>query len=437
MKHNHLEQLHLPAVTKAAGNITLPGSKSISNRTLLLAALAENDTDIYELLVSDDTDRMLEALRDLGIMTEKKRTHLHIKGCNGNFPNKNADLFLGNAGTAFRPLTAALALSKGHYYLHGVTRMHERPIGDLVNALNQIGANIEYAVNEGFPPLKISPCVADVSKPIKIRGNVSSQFLTAMLMALPLAGKKSEIEVVGDLISKPYIDITLNLMRKFNVNVKCENYQHFIIPADSRYHSPKDVFVEGDASSASYFLAAGAIAAKNGSIVTILGVDLDSIQGDIKFVNEIEKMGAIFNNQVSEIGHISVSAPTKLKAIDLDCNHIPDAAMTLAILALFAEGTTILRNIASWRVKETDRIAAMATELRKVGAIVKEGGDYIKITPPAQLTANAVIDTYDDHRMAMCFSLVSLGGVPITINDPNCVAKTFPDYFAEFKKLVS
>jgi len=432
-----MEQITLSASHHAQGIITLPGSKSISNRTLLLAGLAENNTDIYELLLSDDTERMLDALRILGIVTEKSHTHLHVKGCDGDFPNKNADLFLGNAGTAFRPLTAALALSKGHYHLHGVSRMHERPIGDLVDALTQIGADIEYAGDQGFPPLKISPCIPDVSKPIKIRGNVSSQFLTAMLMALPLTGKESEIEVVGDLISKPYIDITLNLMRKFNVEVKCDNYKRFIIPANSRYHSPKDVFVEGDASSASYFLAAGAIAAKNGSSVMIHGVDLNSIQGDIKFVFEIEKMGAILNKQVTEIGHISVSAPTKLKAIDLDCNHIPDAAMTLAVMALFAEGTTTLRNIASWRVKETDRIAAMAIELRKVGAIVEEGADYIKITPPAQVIPNAVIDTYDDHRMAMCFSLVSLGGVPITINNPKCVAKTFPNYFEEFAKIVS
>jgi 3-phosphoshikimate 1-carboxyvinyltransferase len=432
-----MEQLHLEPATQASGSITLPGSKSISNRTLLLAALAENDTNIYELLVSDDTERMLDALRILGIVTEKSHTHLHVKGCNGNFPNKNADLFLGNAGTAFRPLTAALALSKGHYYLHGVPRMHERPIGDLVDALIQIGADIEYAGNQGFPPLKISPCVPDVSKPIKIRGNVSSQFLTAMLMALPLTGKESKIEVVGNLISKPYIDITLNLMKKFNVEVKCDNYQYFTIPENSKYYSPKDIFVEGDASSASYFLAAGAIAANNGSSVMIRGVDLNSIQGDIKFVYEIEKMGAIIHKEPSIIGHISVSAPTKLKAIDLDCNHIPDAAMTLAIMALFADGTTTLRNIASWRVKETDRIAAMATELRKVGAIVEEGADYIKITPPAQLISpKEGIDTYDDHRMAMCFSLVSLGGVPITINDPKCVNKTFPDYFAQFASIV-
>ena len=434
-----MEQLHLKAASKAAGDIILPGSKSISNRTLLLAALAENETMVYELLVSDDTQRMLEALAQLSVTLEKKITpettkmHWEVTGCNGSFPNKNADLFLGNAGTAFRPLTAALSLSGGHYKLSGVARMHERPIGDLVDALRQIGANIEYLENEGFPPLKISPANVDVSKPIKIRGDVSSQFLTALLIALPLTKQQATIEVVGELISKPYIEITLNLMAKFGVHVQREDFRRFVIPANSHYHSPKNVFVEGDASSASYFLAAGAIAGK----VAVYGVDLNSIQGDIKFVDAIEKMGAILDKKTVEVGYVTVSAPKKLKAIDLDCNHIPDAAMTLAILALFAEGTTTLRNIASWRVKETDRIAAMATELRKVGAIVEEGTDYIQITPPAKLTPNAVIDTYDDHRMAMCFSLVSLGGVPITINDPKCVAKTFPNYFEEFAKIVS
>jgi 3-phosphoshikimate 1-carboxyvinyltransferase len=434
-----MEQLHLPAASRAEGSVILPGTKSISNRTLLLAALAENETMVYELLVSDDTERMLDALAQLGIALEKKITpettkmHWRIKGCNGDFPNKNADLFLGNAGTAFRPLTAALALSGGHYALSGVPRMHERPIGDLVDALRQIGANIEYLENEGFPPLKISPANIDVSKPIQIRGNVSSQFLTALLIALPLTKQQATIEVMGELISKPYIEITLNLMRKFGVHVLREDFKRFVIPANSHYYSPKQVFVEGDASRASYFLAAGAIAGN----IMVHGVDLNSIQGDIKFVDEIEKMGAILNKNTAEVGYVSVSAPKKLKAINLDCNHIPDAAMTLAIMALFADGTTTLRNIASWRVKETDRIAAMATELRKVGAVVEEGKDFIKITPPAKLTPNAVIDTYDDHRMAMCFSLVSLGGVPITINDPKCVAKTFPNYFEEFAKIVS
>ena len=452
-----MEQLKLPAASHAQGTVKLPGSKSISNRTLLLAALATGVTEIRDLLVSDDTARMLEALEKLGVKLEKlSETDWRVHGCGGNFPNKgssskNTELFLGNAGTAFRPLTAALALSNGHYMLTGVARMHERPIGDLVEALRQIGANITYLENEGFPPLKISPSailppqLTTLPPPqpsplkgegvkIQIRGDVSSQFLTALLMALPLTKREARIEVVGELISKPYIEITLNLMAKFGVNVQRDGWQSFTIPENSVYvNSPETygtVYVEGDASSASYFLAAGAIAGS----VAVSGLGAASIQGDIRFTEAIEAMGAVIafgQNQVSA----SKGSLNKIKAIDLDCNHIPDAAMTLAIMALFADGTTTLRNIASWRVKETDRIAAMANELRKVGAVVEEGADYIKITPPAQLIPNAVIDTYDDHRMAMCFSLVSLGGVPITINDPKCVAKTFPDYFLQFAKI--
>ena len=423
-----MEQLTLPAANHVEGYITLPGSKSISNRILLLAALATGTTEILDLLISDDTFRMLEALEKLGIKCEKFGVNeWRTTGCNGNFVNKNADLFLGNAGTAFRPLTAALALSGGYYTLSGIARMHERPIGDLVDALKQIGANIEYLENEGFPPLKISPSNIDVSKPIKIRGDVSSQFLTALLMALPLTNQQVTIEVVGELISKPYIEITLNLMARFGVNVQRAGWESFTIAANSNYTSPKQILVEGDASSASYFLAAGAIA---GAII-VDGITKGSIQGDVQFADALALMGVEI-----EYGYNTIASfKTKLKAINLDCNHIPDAAMTLAILALFADGTTTLRNIASWRVKETDRIAAMATELRKVGAVVEEGADYIKITPPAKLTPNAVIDTYDDHRMAMCFSLVSLGGVPITINDPKCVNKTFPDYFLQFAKI--
>ena len=429
-----MEQLHLPAATKASGRIKLPGSKSISNRTLLLAALANGKTQIRGLLASDDTNRMLEALEKLGIEIDKEDNseNIFVFGNNGEFKVTNADLFLGNAGTAFRPLTAVLAFSDGYYKLSGVPRMHERPIEDLVDALRQTGANIEYLENDGFPPLKISSANINVSKPIKIRGNVSSQFLTALLMALPLTKHEATIEVIGDLISKPYIEITLNLMAKFGVKVKREGWHRFIIPADVNYQSPKQIYVEGDASSASYFLAAGAIA---GSLF-VDGVSKDSIQGDIQFAEEIQKMGA--NIEYLE-NRVFVYKPEsgKLKAIDIDCNHIPDAAMTLAVMALFADGTTTLRNIASWRVKETNRLKAMAVELRKVGASVKWGKGYIKITPPAKLTPNAVIDTYDDHRMAMCFSLVSLGGVPITINDPKCVAKTFPNYFEEFAKIVS
>lgn len=426
-----MEQLTLEASSQAQGTITLPGSKSISNRTLLLAALSNGTTEIRDLLASDDTSRMLEALQILGVKLDNFAENAwRVTGCGGNFPNKNADLFLGNAGTAFRPLTAALAFSSGNYVLSGVPRMHERPIGDLVDALKQAGADIQYLGNDGFPPLKIAQPQIDLSKPIKIRGDVSSQFLTALLMALPLTTQQATIQVVGELISKPYIEITLNLMAKFGVQVERNGWQSFIIPANSHYISPKEIFVEGDASSASYFLAAGAIAGN----VTVAGLGKDSIQGDVRFADALALMGGNINYGDN---HITATKAANIKTIDIDCNHIPDAAMTLAIVALFAKGTSILRNIASWRVKETDRISAMATELRKVGAIVEEGADYIKITPPAQLTPNAVIDTYDDHRMAMCFSLVSLGGVPITINDPNCVAKTFPNYFAEFKKLIA
>jgi 3-phosphoshikimate 1-carboxyvinyltransferase len=416
----------------AAGRVVLPGSKSISNRCLLLAALSQGATEIRDLLRSDDTDRMLDALRMLGVdLVETGDNIWQVRGSGGSFAVKQADLFLGNAGTAFRPLTAALALSGGSYRLSGVPRMHERPIGDLIDALRQAGATINYLGNSGFPPLQIEPASIMISQPIKVRGDVSSQFLTALLMALPLTGQQAIIEVEGELISKPYIEITLNLMARFGVHVQREGWERFVIPASSRYTSPGTLYVEGDASSASYFLTAGAIA---GGPVRVEGIGRNSIQGDVKFSEALMQMGAHI-----EFGEnwIEARAPSgKLKALDLDCNHIPDAAMTLAIAALFADGPSRLRNIASWRVKETDRLAAMAIELRKVGAIVEEGADYIVITPPAKLTGGALIDTYDDHRMAMCFSLVALGNTPITINDPGCVAKTFPDYFERFAAII-
>jgi 3-phosphoshikimate 1-carboxyvinyltransferase len=424
-----MEQLNLSPASHADGRITLPGSKSISNRTLLLAALASGNTEIRDVLASDDTARMLESLTKLGVKLDQIGEHdWRVHGCAGNFHNKQADLFLGNAGTAFRPLTAALAFSNGDYQLSGVARMHERPIGDLVDALQQAGANISYLGQPGFPPLKIAPAQADLSLPIKIRGDVSSQFLTALLMALPLSKQQASIDVVGELISKPYIEITLNLMAKFGVQVQRNGWQRFTIAANSVYTSPGQLCVEGDASSASYFLAAGVIAGS----VTVDGIGQHSIQGDVWFAEALSLMGGEISYGEN---HITAKKANKIKAIDLDCNHIPDAAMTLAVLALFADGTSTLRNIASWRVKETDRLTAMATELRKVGASVIEGSDYLQITPPTAITPNAVIDTYDDHRMAMCFSLVSLAGVPITINDPACVNKTFPDYFACFAKI--
>ncbi len=453
----HSEFIELPPLMSAHGTVRLPGSKSISNRVLLLAALADDVTEVRDLLESDDTKRMLEALITLGVKIELVGDETYrvyrITGCCGDFPNKDAKLFLGNAGTAFRPLTAALALSGGRYELSGVPRMHERPIGDLVDALRQLGADIKYLDKEGFPPLQISPAKL-AGDTAQVRGDVSSQFLTGLLMALPLLNRAVKVEVIGELISKPYIEITLAMMARFGVVVQRPErigpavfvpevmqihsknleehdvWRSFTVNAGSRYISPREIHVEGDASSASYFLAAGAI---GGGPVSVEGMGRNSIQGDVRFSEALEKMGArIATGPNFTIAHAPTSG--KLTAIDLDCNHIPDAAMTLAVAALFADGTTTLRNIASWRVKETDRIAAMATELRKVGATVEEGADYIRITPPAQIK-HAAIDTYDDHRMAMCFSLAAFGGAGIRINDPQCVAKTFPNYFAEFAKV--
>ena len=446
--------IELPPLLSSRGTVRLPGSKSISNRVLLLAALSNGTTEVRDLLHSDDTERMLEALRTLGVKVESLGDNAYrVTGCGGDFPLKEASLFLGNAGTAFRPLTAALALSGGHYKLSGVPRMHERPIGDLVDALRQLGADISYLGNEGFPPLEIKPPsdkstshstkpasgqVAGYPQPsplqdegaVSVNGNVSSQFLTALLMALPLLNRTVKVEVVGELISKPYIEITLAMMARFGVVVEREGWHSFTVTAGSHYVSPKEIYVEGDASSASYFLAAGAI---GGGPVRVEGVGKNSVQGDVRFAEALQQMGARITMGDNWM-EASAPASGKLKSIELDCNHIPDAAMTLAVAALFVDGSTTLRNIASWRVKETDRIAAMATELRKLGATVVEGADYILVTPPVRIK-HAVIDTYDDHRMAMCFSLAAFGDSGIRINDPQCVTKTFPDYFKMFEQV--
>jgi 3-phosphoshikimate 1-carboxyvinyltransferase len=445
--------LDIPHLGHASGTVVLPGSKSISNRVLLLAALSQGTTLVHDLLDSDDTQVMLTALAQLGCKIVKNGSRVgstvEITGLGDASKRQSlpsAKLYMGNAGTAMRPLTAALSLLASgttEFELSGVPRMHERPIGDLVDGLRQLGCQIDYLGQDGYPPLKIKAATSfQLNEAIKVRGDVSSQFLTALLLALPLVATQDiVIEVQGELISKPYIEITLNLLARFGIKVRRDGWQKFTIPAASRYQSPGSIHVEADASSASYFIALGAISTSAEGIIStskttypgirVEGVGADSIQGDIRFVEAAQAMGAIVN---SGPNHLEISRGAwPLKAVDLDCNHIPDAAMTLAVMALYADGTTTLRNIASWRVKETDRIVAMAAELRKLGATVVEGADFISITPPASVAnwSTAAIHTYDDHRVAMCFSLAAFNpaGLPIRILDPKCVAKTFPDYF--------
>ncbi|AKG29838.1 3-phosphoshikimate 1-carboxyvinyltransferase [Salmonella enterica subsp. enterica serovar Lubbock] len=423
-----MESLTLQPIARVDGAINLPGSKSVSNRALLLAALACGKTVLTNLLDSDDVRHMLNALSALGInyTLSADRTRCDITGNGGALRAPGAlELFLGNAGTAMRPLAAALCLGQNEIVLTGEPRMKERPIGHLVDSLRQGGANIDYLEQENYPPLRLRG--GFTGGEIEVDGSVSSQFLTALLMTAPLAPEDTTIRVKGELVSKPYIDITLNLMKSFGVEIANHHYQQFVVKGGQQYHSPGRYLVEGDASSASYFLAAGAI---KGGTVKVTGIGRKSMQGDIRFADVLEKMGATI------IWGDDFIACTRgeLHAIDMDMNHIPDAAMTIATTALFAKGTTTLRNIYNWRVKETDRLFAMATELRKVGAEVEEGHDYIRITPPAKLQ-HADIGTYNDHRMAMCFSLVALSDTPVTILDPKCTAKTFPDYFEQLARM--
>ncbi|MEZ8650090.1 3-phosphoshikimate 1-carboxyvinyltransferase [Vibrio splendidus] len=424
-----MESLTLQPIQKVSGEVNLPGSKSVSNRALLLAALSTGTTRLTNLLDSDDIRHMLNALTQLGVdyQLSADKTVCEVTGVGGAFSSDKAlELFLGNAGTAMRPLAAALCLGRGEYVLTGEPRMKERPIGHLVTALQEAGADVEYLENENYPPLKITGTGLK-SGTVSIDGSISSQFLTAFLMAAPLAEGEVTIKIEGELVSKPYIDITLHIMKQFGVDVINNDYQEFVIPTGQSYSAPGDFLVEGDASSASYFLAAAAI---KGGEIKVTGIGKNSIQGDIQFADALEKMGA----EIEWGDDYVISRCGELKGIDMDYNHIPDAAMTIATTALFAKGTTAIRNVYNWRVKETDRLAAMATELRKVGAEVEEGEDYIIVNPVAQL-AHAAIDTYDDHRMAMCFSLVALSDTPVTINDPGCTSKTFPDYFDKLKML--
>ncbi|NVJ57753.1 MAG: 3-phosphoshikimate 1-carboxyvinyltransferase [Vibrionaceae bacterium] len=424
-----MESLTLQPINKVNGEVNLPGSKSVSNRALLLAALAKGTTRLTNLLDSDDIRHMLNALTKLGVKYQLSddKTVCEVEGLGNAFEATEAqELFLGNAGTAMRPLAAALCLGRGEFVLTGEPRMKERPIGHLVEALKQAGAQVEYLENENYPPLKITG-TGLAGGTVEIDGSISSQFLTAFLMSAPLAQDDVTIKIIGELVSKPYIDITLHIMAQFGVEVENRDYQEFVVRSGQSYIAPGDFLVEGDASSASYFLAAAAI---KGGEIKVTGIGKKSIQGDIQFADALEKMGA----EIEWGDDYVISRVGQLKAVDMDFNHIPDAAMTIATTALFAEGTTAIRNVYNWRVKETDRLAAMATELRKVGAEVEEGEDYIIVTPPAQLK-HAAIDTYDDHRMAMCFSLVALSDTPVTINDPKCTSKTFPDYFDKLESL--
>jgi len=424
-----MTQKLLPKVNSVEGEINLPGSKSLSNRALLLAALAPGQTTLLNLLRSEDTQRMFEALTQLGVSLTMNDdwSRCVVSGHDGLFqaPNEHK-FFLGNAGTAIRPLTSILAMMQGNFIVDGDQYMRERPINHLVEALKQLGASIEYLGEENCPPLRVIGGSIRGGK-VEIKGDISSQYLTSLLLALPLAPKDSEVSVIGEQVSKPYLDLTLDIMSKFGVNARHENHQYFTIPGGQSYQSPGTYLIEGDASSASYFFAAAAIA---GGTVRVNGIGSNSVQGDIEFLDAIEAMGAVVSRQSDSV-EVSGGA---LKGIDMDLNHIPDAAMTIAAMALFAEGTTIIRNIYNWRVKETDRMFAMATELRKLGATVEAGHDYIVIEPPEKIQS-ASIDTYGDHRIAMCFSLASLSDAEITINNPEVTAKTFPDYFDVFASI--
>lgn len=426
-----MHSLTLPRLQHAQGEVTIPGSKSLSNRILLLAALSEGQTTITNLLDSEDIRHMLTALERLGVSCQlnENRTECLVTGLGGPLARgQTASLFLGNAGTAMRPLAAALCVGEGEFELTGEPRMFERPIGDLIDALIPLGAEVSYLKDTGFPPLFIKAGTLQGGT-VRIDGSISSQFLTALLMAAPLLPDTLTIDVQGSLVSRPYIDITLDVMRRFGVDVENHDYQRFVVARGQQYKSPGSIQVEGDASSASYFLAAGAV---GGGPVRVHGTGTASVQGDARFAEVLEQMGA---QVVWSENWIEVSNPGRtLQAVDVDLNHIPDAAMTIATTALFANGTTCIRNIYNWRVKETDRLFAMATELRKVGAVVEEGEDYLCVTPPQRLQS-AAIDTYNDHRIAMCFSLAAFGNADISINDPGCTAKTFPDYFDRFASI--
>ncbi|GAV78648.1 EPSP_synthase domain-containing protein [Cephalotus follicularis] len=444
-KPSRASEILLQPIKEISGTVTLPGSKSLSNRILLLAALSQGKTVVDNLLNSDDVHHMLVALGKLGLHVEEDSVSKRavVEGCGGLFPvgkasNGEVELFLGNAGTAMRPLTAAVTAAGGNssYILDGVPRMRERPIGDLVVGLKQLGADVDCIHGTNCPPVRVSAKGGLPGGKVKLSGSISSQYLTALLMASPLALGNVEVEIIDKLISIPYVDMTLKLMQRFGVLVEhSDSWDRFLIQGGQMYKSPGYAYVEGDASSASYFLAGAAV---TGGTVTVEGCGTSSLQGDVKFAEVLEKMGAKVSwteNSVTVTGPPRDSSRRKhLRAIDVNMNKMPDVAMTLAVVALFADGPTAIRAVASWRVKETERMIAICTELRKLGATVEEGPDYCVITPPEKLNVTK-IDTYDDHRMAMAFSLAACAGVPVTIKDPGCTRKTFPDYFEVLQRV--
>jgi 3-phosphoshikimate 1-carboxyvinyltransferase len=425
-----MDALTLPPIRQIKGTVQPPGSKSISNRALPLAALAEGTTRVLNLPDGEDVELMREALAALRVPMQGSLEALSVTGDRRGFRAATpVDLFLGNSGTCTRTLTALLAAGEGEFAVDGVPRMRERPIKDLVDALLPLagGTRIAYGMKEGYPPLRIL-ARGLAGGTARIRGDISSQFLTGLLMAMPLCRGPVEVEVEGALVSAPYVDLTLRVMAAFGVEVENRDFRRFRLEKPAGYLSPGEYRVEPDASSASYFLAAGAVA---GGPVTVRGIGRDSLQGEARFASVLERMGARV-----EYGPDSITVSKgALKGVDADMDEMSDTGMTLAMAALFAEGRTVIRNIGNWRVKETDRIAAMAAELRKVGAGAEEGPDWLAVTPPEAFRA-AVIDTYQDHRMAMCFSLACLGGVPVTIRDPGCTRKTYPGYFDAFRALV-
>ncbi len=426
-----MDRIDLPRAGESRGSVQLPGSKSLTIRALMLAALSEGSTELSNVLDSDDARVMLGALRSLGVKLEELGGQRWCVQGGAPFGVNAADIFVGNSGLSIRTLAAVLAFMPGTWRLHGVPRMHERPIGDLTDALAGVGAQVRFEGQRGYPPLVLTGLAPDAQAlTVRVKGSASSQFLTGLLQVGPIVARQADfcIEVEGELISKPYVDMTLGLMQRFGVVVHKEDYRRFVIPVGSRYVSPGSYAVESDASSASYFLAAGLL---GGGPVRVEGVGATSLQGDIGFAHFLTRIGGDVQWGPD---WIEARRGGPIRAFDEDFNQIPDAAMTAAVIALFADGPSRLRNIGSWRVKETDRLAAMATELRKCGAEIEEGADWLAVHPPSAIRS-AQIATYDDHRMAMSFSLARFAA-PVTIEEPGCTAKTYPRFFDDMKKVI-